>query len=208
MEIKRLELGDFQVNCYILHLDLANIIIDPGTDFDIIYRYFDESGTKPDLILNTHGHYDHIGAVDELMGEYGIPFYIHEAEEEIITDPSKNYSSFIDGNQLSLKTYNLVSSKDMEYFAGLGIEIIHAPGHTPGSIILAAGGNLFSGDLLFKGGIGRTDLFGGDPLEIKRSLGRLKELDGGLVVHPGHGEDTVLRDEFEENYYLQDGFLQ
>ena len=187
---------------------MANIIIDPGADFNIIKGYFDGAGIKPDLILNTHGHYDHIGAVDDLIGEYGIPFYIHKAEEEIIIDPSKNYSSFIDGNQLSLKTYNLINSRDIDYFGGLGMEVISTPGHSPGSIVVKAGGNLFSGDLLFKGGIGRTDLFGGDSFEIKRSLGRLKELDGSLKVYPGHGEDTVLKDEFETNYYLQEDFLQ
>ncbi len=208
LKIKRFELGSFQVSCYILLLDGANIIIDPGADFSTLKRYFDENNIKPDLILNTHGHYDHIGAVDDLISEYGIPFYIHKAEEEIIMDPSKNCSSFIAGNGLSLKTYNLINNSDKDYFTGLGMEIMSTPGHTPGSIVILAGGNLFSGDLLFKGGIGRTDLPGGDTFEIKRSLGKLKKLDGNLKVYPGHGEDSVLREEFEENYYLQDGFLQ
>ena len=208
MEIEKFVLGTFGVNCYILRLEQANIIIDPGADFNIIRRYFNEAGNKPDMILNTHGHYDHIGAVPEFIGEYRIPFYIHEAEEEIITDPLKNYSSYFDGNELSLKTYNLITSKDKDYFTSLGIEIINTPGHTPGSLIIVAGNYLFSGDLLFNGGIGRTDLPGGDPQEIKRSLRGLKKLDGGLIVYPGHGENSVLREEFEKNYYLQDGFLQ
>ena len=208
LEIEKLVLGAFGVNCYILQLDSANIIIDPGADFNIIKRFFDDKNARPDMILNTHGHYDHIGAVPELVDEYGIPFYIHEAEEEIITDPAKNCSSFIDGNELSLKSYNLISSKDIDIFAGMGVEIIHTPGHTPGSIIIAAGSSLFSGDLLFNGGIGRTDLPGGNASDIKRSLGGLKKLDGSLAVYPGHGENTVLKEEFENNYYLQGGFLQ
>lgn len=208
MEIKKLVLGSFGVNCYILRLEKVNIIIDPGADFNIICSYFDKNNIKPDMIINTHGHYDHIGAVPELSGKYGIPFYIHKAEEEIITDPAKNCSSFIEGNELSLKTYNLITTKDMEYFTSLGIEMMHTPGHTPGSMIIIVGSNLFSGDLLFKGGIGRTDLPGGNSADIQESLASLKKLDGGLAVYTGHGEDTVLKEEFEENYYLQEGFLQ
>ena len=208
MEVEKFVLGTFGVNCYILRLETVNIIIDPGADFNIICRYFEEGGTRPDMIINTHGHYDHIGAVPELIREYGIPFYIHEAEEDIIMDPLKNYSSYFDGNELILKTYHLITSKDKSYFTSLGMDLISTPGHTPGSMVIVAGKYLFSGDLLFNGGIGRTDLPGGDPDEIKRSLRGLKKLDGGLAVYPGHGENSVLREEFEKNYYLQDGFLQ
>ena len=206
MKIKRLELGFFKVNCYILSLDRANIIIDPGADFNIIQEYLEYENIKPDFILNTHGHYDHIGGVSDIISYYGIPFYIHEFEEMIITDPEKNISSFFGENELSLKTYNLVKNNDYSYFKDLGIEIVNTPGHTPGSIVLSAGNCIFTGDLLFKGAIGRTDLPGGSIKQIKESLSRIKKMDKESVIYPGHGPDSSLKYELETNYYLQNFF--
>ncbi|MDD5621835.1 MAG: MBL fold metallo-hydrolase [Actinomycetota bacterium] len=208
MNIKRLELGFFKVNCYILSLENVNIIIDPGADFDIIKNSIEENHTKPDFILNTHGHYDHIGAVRDIVSSYKIPFYIHEFEEPIITDPYKNISSFLGENELSLKTYDLIKNGDYEFFDDLGIDIINVPGHTPGSIVIKTGRSLFTGDLLFKGAIGRTDLPGGDPEEIKRSLERIKKMDKRSIIYPGHGEVTNLEYELKSNYYLGNHFLK
>lgn len=208
MKIKKLELGFFKVNCYILSLDRANIMIDPGADFDVIQKYLECENIKPDFILNTHGHYDHIGAVTDIISYYKIPFYIHEFEETIITDPEKNISSFFSENELSLKTYNLIKNNDYSYFKDLGVEIINTPGHTPGSIILKAGNCIFTGDLLFKSAIGRTDLPGGSMKQIKESLVRIKKMDKKSVIYPGHGPDSSLECELETNYYLQKFFLR
>ncbi len=208
MKLKKLELGFFKVNCYILGLDNVNIIIDPGADFKVIKKNLDRCGIKPDFILNTHGHYDHIGAVEEIISNYGVPFYIHELEESIITDPKRNFSSFFGENELSLKTYNLIKNTDYGYFTGLGIEIINVPGHTPGSIMLKTGKFLFTGDLLFRGAIGRTDLPGGDAVRIKKSLAKLKKMDSQLIIHPGHGGSSILEYELKTNYYLGDYFLK
>lgn len=206
MKLLKLELGIFKVNCYILSLDSANILIDPGADFRIIKKNLERSGIKPDFILNTHGHYDHIGAVSDIVSYYKIPFYIHELEEQIITDPQKNYSSFFGENELSLKTYNLIKNGDYDYFSGKGIEIINVPGHTPGSIMLRAGDTLFTGDLLFKGAIGRVDLPGGDITQIKESLARVKKMNGRLKIYPGHGQASTLEYEMKTNYYLRNDF--
>lgn len=208
MKIKRLELGFFKVNCYILSLDRANIIIDPGADFNFIKKYLESEKTKPDFILNTHGHYDHIGAVTDIVSYYGIPFYIHEFEEPIITDPDKNISSFFGENELSLETYNLIKNNDYSYFKDLGINIINTPGHTPGSITISAGGCIFTGDLLFKGSIGRTDLPGGSMKQIKESLAGVKKMDKKSIIYPGHGPVSSLKYELENNYYLQKDFLK
>ena len=89
MKIKRLELGFFKVNCYILSLDRANIIIDPGADFNIIQEYLEYENIKPDFILNTHGHYDHIGGVSDIISYYGIPFYIQAIIDDIATRTQK-----------------------------------------------------------------------------------------------------------------------
>lgn len=207
MKVKRLVLGVFKVNCYILSLDDTNIIIDPGADFNTIEQYFKLENISPDFIINTHGHYDHIGAVADITGRYKIPFYIHRLEEPIISDPEKNLSSFFGKNALSFKTYNLIDESHIRNFNDLGIEIIHTPGHTPGSIIIKYNNFLFTGDLLFKGGVGRTDLPGGEIKKIKHSLKILKNMDRDLIIYPGHGEDSILGYEFETNYYLRSEFL-
>jgi hydroxyacylglutathione hydrolase len=190
-----------------LSLGRVNIIIDPGADFDIIQKNIEKDNIKPNFILNTHGHYDHIGAVKDIISNYKIPFYIHEKEESIIADPEKNFSSFFGENELSLETYSLIKNTDYRYFADMGIEIINVPGHTPGSIMFKVGDFLFTGDLLFKGAIGRTDLPGGDIKQIKKSLIKLKKMDRKLIIYPGHGQISSLGYELESNYYLGDDFL-
>ena len=207
MKVIRLELGFFKVNCYILCLDNLNIIIDPGSDFNEIEKCLKNEEITPDFILNTHGHYDHISAVPEIIKKYNIPFYIHKLEEPIITDPVKNLSSFFNGNELLLKTYNLIEENNYTYFNDFGLNIINTPGHTPGSIVIKYCGVLFTGDLLFKGSIGRTDLTGGDSQKIKNSLKILKSMEKDLIIYPGHGESSTLKFEIHTNYYLNENFL-
>jgi len=208
LRLLKLELGIFKVNCYILSLDNVNVIIDPGAEFMVIKKNLEKSNIKPDFILNTHGHYDHIGAVNDIISYYDIPFYIHELEEQIITDPLKNCSSFFGENELSLKTYNLVKEEDYNHFLSMGIKIINVPGHTPGSIMLKVEDTLFTGDLLFKGSAGRTDLPGGSIIQIKKSLAKLKNMDYRLKIYPGHGQESTLEYELRTNYYLGDDFLK
>jgi len=210
-KVKRLVLGQFAVNCYILAAGNANIIIDAGAEPERIERYLKDEKINPDFLLNTHGHYDHIGAVGQIVSNHKIPFYIHKSEEFLITDIEKNLSSFFEKNGLILKTYNLIDDKNFSFFDKYGIRIIHTPGHTPGSIIIAYQDLLFTGDLLFKGSIGRTDLPGGDSAVIKKSLASLKSsksLNSELKVLPGHGESSTLGYEFKNNYFLTDDFLR
>ena len=114
------------------------------------------------------------------MDRYDIRFYIDPDDEEIITDPVKNGSSIFGENNLSLKTYNLIGDDDIAYFKKNGIEIIKTPGHSPGCIVIKTGENLFTGDLLFRGSIGRTDLAGGNIHDMKDSLMKLKNMKGDL----------------------------
>ncbi|MCJ7471699.1 MAG: MBL fold metallo-hydrolase [Actinobacteria bacterium] len=207
MKIEKLILGYFAVNCYIVELKDLKILIDPGADFKALQEFLISKNIRPDIIINTHGHYDHIGAVPELMEEYGITFYIDREEEQIVIDPEKNCSSIFSQNTLSLKTYNLISSADKKYFNSFGIDIIKTPGHTPGSIIIKIEKKLFTGDLLFRGAIGRTDLPGGSLSDIKSSLLKLKRFDKDFEVFPGHGPGTGLEDELKTNPYLDSDFL-
>ena len=208
---KRLVLGQFAVNCYILAAGNANIIIDAGAEPEIIERYLKDEKINPDFLLNTHGHYDHIGAVGQIVSNHKIPFYIHKSEEFLITDAGKNMSSIFEKKGLILKTYNLIDDKNSGFFEQYGLRIFHTPGHTPGSIVIAYQDLLFTGDLLFKGSIGRTDLPGGDSDIIKKSLTLLKSsksLNSEFKVLPGHGEGSTLGYEFKNNYFLNDDFLR
>lgn len=207
MKIKTLTLGPLAVNCYIVQLEEINIIIDPGAQSDTIIDYIDSQNLVPDFIINTHGHFDHIGAVPGLIEKYKLPFYIDSADEKIITDPDKNGSSFFGENNLSLKTYNLINAKDRQYFNKNGINILRTPGHSPGSITIRIGDYLFTGDLLFKESIGRTDLAGGDIGQIKDSLLKIKSMDRDYLIYPGHGPATGLKYEIKNNYYLGNSFI-
>jgi len=207
MKIKNLILGPLAVNCYIAQLEKINIIIDPGAEVDNIIYYLDSQDLIPDFIINTHGHFDHIGAVPELIEKYKIPFYIDSADEKLIINPDKNGSSFFGENNLSLKTYNLINEKDRQYFSKNGIDIIRTPGHSPGSITIRIGDCLFTGDLLFKESIGRTDLAGGDVAQIKDSLLKIKNMDRDYLIYPGHGPATTLKYEIGSNYYLGNSFI-
>jgi glyoxylase-like metal-dependent hydrolase (beta-lactamase superfamily II) len=128
VEIKKFELQFFNVNCYLINYKNNFFLIDPGSEYQRIKKYILEKKIKLDFILNTHGHYDHIGAVNDLIMELGIPFYIHEKEEDIIKDPQKNLSSDFDLNGLSLTTYNLIKGNHIDVLFNGSIGRTDLPG--------------------------------------------------------------------------------
>ena len=190
-----LALGAYQTNCYIIHDETSKTccVIDPGYDADIILRKLDSLGLKPEAILLTHGHFDHVGAVKELAAETGCEVYIHSADltmpPMMTAGPLYYTKTYAEGDQLQL--------------AGLNIAVIHTPGHTPGSVCLLVQTSIFSGDTLFQGSCGRTDLPGGDWATILKSLNRLAAIEGNFWVFPGHGRSTTLRDEKRYNPYMK-----
>ena len=190
-----LALGAYQTNCYIIHDETSKTccVIDPGYDADIILRKLDSLGLKPEAILLTHGHFDHVGAVKELAAETGCEVYIHSADltmpPMMTAGPLYYTKTYAEGDQLQL--------------AGLNIAVIHTPGHTPGSVCLLVQTSIFSGDTLFQGSCGRTDLPGGDWATILKSLNRLAAIEGNFWVFPGHGGSTTLRDEKRYNPYMK-----
>ncbi len=207
MKVKKIVLGFFSVNCYIVSFNDYSFIIDPGAEFKKIKSIIDSEKLNLSFIINTHGHYDHIGAIPELIEEYNIPFYIHPKDEEIIKDPAKNFSSIFSNNPLSLKTYNLINDEVLEDLIKKDIYVYNMPGHTPGSIVIKVNKYLFTGDLLFRNGVGRTDLYGGNQEEITKSLEELKKFDRDLIICPGHGANTTLGYEIENNYFLRNGWM-
>ena len=194
LKFHTLALGNYQTNCYIVHEENAKtcVIIDPGYQAEDILQELQGLGLTLEAILLTHGHFDHVGAVKTLAAETNCRVYLHREESalpEMFTAGPLFYTDLYENNTLSL--------------AGLDFRVMHTPGHTPGSVCLICEKHLFSGDTLFAGSCGRTDLPGGDWTAIRKSLLQLRELEGEFAVHPGHGESTTLSLERQYNPYMQ-----
>lgn len=190
--------GIYQTNCYILKNDNHVCIIDPGKKAERISAEISENEVV-DAILLTHGHFDHIGAVDDLVKIYNCPVYVNKEDEELLTNPLINTAyGFI----------ATVSSKVSYFHEGkmrignFDFEIIFAPGHTEGCTLIQYENNLFSGDVLFYEGIGRTDLYGGNMAKMKRSLRLFQTMNPEIIVYPGHGESTTIDHELKMNPYF------
>lgn len=194
MEITTLTLGDYMTNCYILRQEASSkcLIIDPGYEAGRILAFLQEKHLEPEAILLTHGHFDHVGAVQDIFAETDCEVYISAADlglPPMITNGKLFYTH----------TYPASGTLNL---AGLTLRILPTPGHTPGSVCLLTGDTILSGDTLFRGSCGRTDLPGGSWEQIASSLKTLDALPGDYRVLPGHGEETTLEWERKHNPYL------
>ncbi len=202
--IFHIEVGELEVNCIIVKCPETSslAVFDPGDDFDKIVRFIGTVGGKPEMIINTHCHYDHIGAVNELQKKYSIPFLIHSEEKEYAEEPEKNYSSMT-GEPIIVSPDRFIYDGELIALGSIGIKVIHTPGHTKGSCCFLTGNTLISGDTLFAGSVGRTDLYGGDTDTILESINnKLLVLDGDTIVLTGHGRSTTIKQEKRFNPYL------
>ena len=195
LKVHTLPLGAYQTNCYIIHEASSKTccVIDPGYEGDTVLDKAASLGLSVEAIALTHGHFDHVGAVKEIAAETGCKVYI--CAEDLSMPPMMTA-----GPLYYTHTY---ADGDCVRLAGLDITVMHTPGHTPGSVCLMADTAIFSGDTLFAGSCGRTDLPGGDWATILKSLNRLKALEGNFWVYPGHGSSSTLRDEKKYNPYLR-----
>ena len=195
INIKTLALGAYQTNTYLVWEENSPtcVVIDPGYEPDTILDEAKKLGKEITAVLLTHGHFDHVGGVRELAAETGCPVYLHEAE---LSMPPQMTA----GPLFYTNTYG---EGDFVEAAGLSFKVLHTPGHTPGSICLLCENAMFSGDTLFWGSCGRTDLPGGNWATITQSLKRLASLEGNFWVFPGHGPSTTLRDEKKYNPYMR-----
>ena len=190
MNVKKLALGAYQTNCYLLWAGDKAVVIDPGYEPDTILRALETLGLELSAILLTHGHFDHVGAVKELVAETGCEVYIHAAEATL---PPMMTA----GELYFTRTYG--EGDTICPIPGVELHVLHTPGHTPGSVCLLWGDQMFSGDTLFSGSCGRVDFPGGDPRQMLESLRRLASLEADYRVHPGHGESTTLAEEKRYN---------
>ena len=201
MDIQCLVLGQLGVNCYLLTEDNKAVVIDPGDETEKILSALEEKGCTLEKILLTHGHFDHTGAVSDLAEKTGAEVYIHSGDEIMLRDNTKNLS-FLTG--VGVKAYDkAISLETVEKinFGNTEIKYFHTPGHSQGSVTDVCGDNLFSGDLLFRGSIGRYD-FGDLKTELQSIKFLLDTFDDSVRVFPGHGMSTSIGYERMNNPYI------
>ncbi len=206
LELQKCVLGSVSTNCYFLKNKETKemLIVDPADRADVIIRKVGEMEGTPVGILLTHGHFDHILAVEEVREHYGVKVYACRAEEPLLRDGTANLSAY-SGKVCSIKPDVLLDDQQVFEAAGFSIMMYHTPGHTKGSCCyyLKDEQVLFSGDTLFCGSVGRTDFPGGSTKEIVQSLHRLlNELPGETEVYPGHDESTTIAYEMRYNPFV------
>ena len=197
MLIKTLPVGQLETNCYIVVDDHTRrcAIIDPGAESNTILDYIEANNLSPQVIMLTHGHFDHCMALDSILDEIDVHAYIHELE--IASDNDDPHYKLKDNGKMTI-----YSEGDVIKIGGLEILVMETPGHTPGSVTLCCDRALFTGDTLFRDSCGRTDL-GGSMEEMLVSLKRLSDLEGDYEIYPGHAQSTSLNRERSFNHYMK-----
>ncbi|MBE6579282.1 MAG: MBL fold metallo-hydrolase [Ruminococcaceae bacterium] len=203
-EIGRVAVGDLSTNCYVVKNKETGdaCVIDPGDNLTLIQDLLHRMDTQCRLILLTHGHFDHILAVGDLRSERA-PVCIHKSDAHMLTQRDM-FSTLIPYDPRPFEAADYVFDKEGSYtVAGFTFYVIPSPGHTKGSVCYLFDDNLFTGDTLFKGGIGTLN-FGGDAGDMRSTLRMLCNLPGDYAVYPGHDERTTLSDEIAHNPFLQE----
>ena len=191
------ENGKWRQNCYLIsnvHREL--LIIDPGSGTEEIIRLISELRSTPLAVLTTHAHYDHIGSISELVKHYQIPFYMHGTDKQLLQQANTYKFLFDSKSSVPVPVFDrdLCHHKEGLTLGEFIINVIHTPGHTPGSVCFVLGQDIFTGDTLLSKGLGRADLPGGDKSRLIESVSRLRQLGGGMRAYPGHGGSFLLSD--------------
>ena len=215
MLIKTISVGQLETNCYVVINELSNVeesertkcevrkavfhecvVIDPGDESNTILDYLEDNGLLCKAVFLTHGHFDHVGACDALAEETGAKVFMNASDDrDNMHSPHFPYSLPDNGRYYD--------DGDVINIAGMTFEIIGTPGHTPGGVTIKTENALFTGDTLFRGSCGRTDLDGGNIDELMSSLKKICSVDGDFEVYPGHMDTTTLIKEKTFNYYCR-----
>jgi hydroxyacylglutathione hydrolase len=209
MKIDRFILGDFETNCYVVRAEESAadcVVIDAGFNARELVESLVERRWTPVAVVLTHGHADHIVGLEVLRPRFGaIRVYVHRLDAAMLADPEANLSTFVQGPYKAGPADVLVDDGDVIEEAGLRLEVLHTPGHTPGGICLHARDDhlAFVGDTLFAGSVGRTDFPGGDMDQLIRSIKtKLLTLPDDTVIYPGHGMRSTIAREKRANPFL------
>lgn len=211
MKISSFVCNELAVNTYVLYDDsLSCMIIDPGyvrnAQFDEMKAFIEREKLKPACIVNTHGHFDHIAGNLLVSKTYGCPVFMHHEDLFLVNNAPELSAIFGFTIEKPPDPDRMVEDNEMITFGDSAVQAIHVPGHSPGSICLysAPDNILIAGDVLFAGGIGRTDLMKGNHDLLKKGInGRLMVLPGETVVYPGHGPTTTIGYEYDTNPFLR-----
>lgn len=206
MKVIRIPVGIYAANCYIVYSESTKdgIVVDPGGDVDDILKIVEENNLKIKYIVLTHGHADHIGGVIGLRNALNIPVMIHECDGEILVDGNKNLSNIMAMGTIEINSDILIKGGEIIEFGDLNAEIIHTPGHTFGGISIKIEDSIITGDTLFAGSIGRTDLLGGDYNTIIDSIkNKIMVYPDETIVYPGHGPSSTIGKERVLNPFLR-----
>jgi hydroxyacylglutathione hydrolase len=204
--IKKLEVGPIMANCFILGCEQTKeaVVIDPGDDGDQILMALAKSALKVKYLINTHGHFDHVGANKKMKEVTQATLAIHPDDEPMLMELSKSASMFGLSAENSPPADLLLNQGDRLSFGDITLEVIHTPGHSRGGICLYTPGHLFAGDTLFRSSIGRTDLPGGNFDTLISSIKtKLFGLPDDTIVYTGHGPETTIGDEKRMNPFLR-----
>lgn len=203
-DVRQLTVGPLQENCYIISDRTSGdaVVVDPGYEAERILAALGAMEVRVQAIWLTHGHTDHVGAVAPLVDALEVPVYMHPADLPLFARAAQTgqlYGMRFDQPEAPDQS---LSEGDSVYCGTLAFEVMHVPGHSPGQVAFVAPGLCFSGDLLFRGSIGRTDLPLSDPAAMPESLKRIAALPDDTVVFPGHGEVTTIGEEKLQNPFL------
>lgn len=205
MELKVFFQNHYQINSYVLYnlKSKKAYIIDPGLNGSALVKFLEDNDLDLEMILLTHGHGDHISDVPMLLERYDAKIYAHKGDAPLFESSEKNHSTLISGKSTELEIDFFVEEGDRINFGEYHFDIVHTPGHTKGGICFHFKDMLFTGDTLFKGSIGRTDLFGGNYDQLLNSLVHISKLDHETKIYPGHGPSTVLKKEIVTNPFYR-----
>lgn len=215
-QIVRRMTGPYNMNTYfiICRKTAKAVIIDPGSPTDELVEVIRQNEIKPERILNTHGHADHFFSMADFKQEYPVPYCLHEADDDFFSDPdvrqqTKNAVGLPPPYPADIR----LSDNDQIVFGECRLDVIHTPGHTPGSVCFLFEGNLFAGDTIFVGEAGRTDLPGGNLTKLIHSIKtRIMPLDKKTIILPGHHHtgnpvQSTIEQEIKTNIYITDFIL-
>jgi glyoxylase-like metal-dependent hydrolase (beta-lactamase superfamily II) len=199
-----LPVGPLEANCYLLGDGTGPcFVVDPGGDAEIILETCRTEGLRPELIVLTHGHMDHMAAAAALKAASGARVLIHEGDREFVENPHPYWAQMVGGAPAVRVDAGLEEGQELA-LGGLTLKVLHTPGHSPGSVCLMGEGVIFTGDTLFAGSVGRTDLPGGSMAVLEQSLQRIiAATRPETIVYPGHGPSSTVAAEIAGNPWLQ-----